>query len=57
MRESSGFKDLNQRNSMYEQDFFLKKVTDQVVVDVMTAIIHKIPMTMNFLKSGRRSVN
>ena len=31
-----------------------KKVTDQVVMDVMTAIIHKIPMTMNFLKSGRR---
>lgn len=31
-----------------------KKVTDQDVMDVMTAIIHKIPMTMNFLKSGRR---
>ena len=31
-----------------------KKVTDQVVLDVITAIIHKIPMTMNFLKSGRR---
>ena len=31
-----------------------KKVTDQVVMDVMTAIIHKIPMTVNFLKSGRR---
>lgn len=31
-----------------------KKVTDQDVMDVMTAIIHKIPMTMNFPKSGRR---
>lgn len=57
MWESSGFKDLNQRNSMNEQDLKKKKVTDQVVMDVMTAIIHKIPMTMNFLKSGRRIVN
>lgn len=44
---------------MYEQDLKKKKKSNRsgCCVDVMTAIIHKIPMTMNFLKSGRRIVN